>query len=445
MALHDSTTSFDWSGAVVSSVDIPADESFPQGDWTGRRRTASVGLAHGEYRLSGSFPWTDAIRSTYTLDQYTVSRSSGREWWNASENSSSDKGSGFASMLHGYNRAQINRVSSNLFVGYVGPPSLRDLPGSSGYPFKSPLPGSNPSHGVARQTPSGLLGFGTHAIAVTNPGSPLVDLPSIIGEIALGGGLPRMIGHNLRERVGSLRGRSADEYLNVQFGWFPLIADIKELVRTVLHAQEALDQYLRDAGRSVRRRYVETPTTQTWSFNRIGATAFPTTSGLSSNSTVVEQYYKARWFSGRFRYFVPLGDDAASRIERYRKMAGYLLGLKSSGMTPDQVWQIAPWSWLVDWFSDIGDIISNVTNLGIDSTVLEYGYAMQLEQTVRTESGVIRKTGAQPVGPYPFSSEFISSRKVRAQANPYGFEVDWSGLSLKQISILAALGITRTG
>ena len=130
------------------------------------------------------------------------------------------------------------------------------------------------------------------------------------------------------------------------------------------------------------------------------------------------------------------------------------LTAKLLGAEPDlnTLWQLAPWSWAVDWTLNAGTWIKSLQALLSYGTVLRYGYVM--EKTTITDTffagDVVR--GQTPgfestytSRPFP-AVQAITLRttvKKRVQANPFGFGVSWDGLSNIQRAIVAALGITR--
>jgi len=80
----------------------------------------------------------------------------------------------------------------------------------------------------------------------------------------------------------------------------------------------------------------------------------------------------------------------------------------------------------------------NVSALGRDGLVMQYGYVMH-ENT--------RHLYANASSTQYSSSASVHVKdlfQVRTAATPYGFGVDLKSLSAKQIAILAALGLSRT-
>jgi hypothetical protein len=111
-------------------------------------------------------------------------------------------------------------------------------------------------------------------------------------------------------------------------------------------------------------------------------------------------------------------------------------------LSPETLWNLTPWSWAVDWFSNAGDVISNVDSFQIDGQVMAWGYIMEhtVHRVTYTYKGGTNVDGS-PLVVSPVT--LVTETKVRRRANPYGFGVSWNDLSPFQISILTALGISR--
>jgi len=126
--------------------------------------------------------------------------------------------------------------------------------------------------------------------------------------------------------------------------------------------------------------------------------------------------------------------------ERYDQLADRLLGTR---LSPAVLWELTPWSWMLDWFGNFSAVAQNADALTSDSLSLRYGYVMHHYQ-VRRE--VIT------FGMIDFQGERLDSvrcyltvdSKTRTRATPYGFGLDLSDLSPKQWAIVGALGGTKT-
>jgi hypothetical protein len=121
--------------------------------------------------------------------------------------------------------------------------------------------------------------------------------------------------------------------------------------------------------------------------------------------------------------------------------AGPLLGIE---LTPEVVWNATPWTWALDWVSNIGDCVSNISDMIVDGLVIKYGYVMEHYVSSRTYyyagTGKYKPIGGVVVSPVTLFYE----TKRRRKASPFGFGLDWSGFTPRQLAITVALGLTRT-
>jgi len=289
-----------------------------------------------------------------------------------------------------------------------------------------------------------LDAWGAKAIASAKPTNALVDLSTTLGEMLGPGGLPRMLGRSdfWRDSLESILKQGADNWLQLQFGWKPLLSDVLGFADVVDRYNELVKQYERDAGQVVRRKWSFKPI-KTESSTLVGTTVpylAPSNSRMNnlasgskvyrSRKTLVE-----RWFSGAFTYHLPTGYSSRNKLLSMGPEAQKLLG---SELTPETLWNLAPWSWAVDWFTSAGDVVSNVSDWSHDGLVMRYGYMMEHSLSTDTYSW----SGSYPLK--PSSVTFCREVKRRRKANPFGFGITWGGLSPRQLSIAAALGISKS-
>lgn len=350
-------------------------------------------------------------------------------------------------------------MASNMYLASREKDGRLWVPGGDWYAYYGPitshvptvLAGSGPVvvFPPSAETPAeAFKQLGATAVARCAPTNSVADAATFIGE-TMKDGLPSVVGSQTwRDR--SLTARNAgSEYLNVQFGWRPLISDVSKLAHGVRHLDTVLAQYERDAGKVVRRRLnfpsVETTSEENLGPNYpfgIGNQAFDASAGdlIRRRNISIRQ-----WFSGAFTYYLPSGYDSRNALSRYALMAD-LLGLK---LTPDVLWNLAPWSWAVDWFSNTGDVLKNVSAYIGSGLIMRYGYLM--EESIVTDTYTLKghsfktqsKAGVAQYRPKVLPSVYVTHVKKRIRANPYGFGVSWNDLSTFQLSILAALGISR--
>ena len=309
------------------------------------------------------------------------------------------------------------------------------------------------------------FGEGGTAIARARPNKPEVDLSVTIGELR-SEGLPSMIGSvfSRSRTVFEAFRNGGKEYLNLQFGWKPLEQDIQALAQMVLTARSKIEQYERDLRREIRRRYTFPEQITTSAVSKLisqdtgfwidpgsplgGANPNVLTYNSASrdNGTYVKRESQRTWFSGAFRYFNADVENSMQDLLKFEEHANLLLGTR---LDPEVLWNLQPWSWLVDWFVNYGDVLGNISAFAFDRQVMHYGYLMK-EWDVYEEWSVPTmwaKTGffnssSRNLG-IGVSSSRTTKRKLRVNAFPFGFGLDPSTFTVEQWAILASLGITR--
>lgn len=274
------------------------------------------------------------------------------------------------------------------------------------------------------------------------PGKPGASFAQFIGELR---DLPRMFRLRVREfkDLGS-------QYLNYQFGWRPFLNDLCKFLDTTQKMQARYAFLRRNNGRPMRRRCTvkwdaETTTVNTTSRPIVATTSHsvvsPQTSALP---TVTVSDFDYVWFEGVFRFYIPdLGYKPTSRL------AAQMYGAYPS---PSVVWELVPWSWLADWFANVGDVMSNLSpSEAADGLAASYAYVMRHRSRTVTYSGdtqyyskVNWDTGAKTMSSASATWKVVWETKTRTAASPYGFGLTWDGFSLRQLAILAALGISRS-
>jgi hypothetical protein len=289
---------------------------------------------------------------------------------------------------------------------------------------------------------------GTTAISRTIPTNPIAGLAVTFGE--LHEGFPRLIGTSLfKQGLKKVLKGSGDEFLNFEFAWKPLINDLLKWGKAYSHADKLWDQFLRDAGKRVRRGYTFPRSREIISSTTTpGQPIWP--AGAQSNDLWTGGTYlypletevsleRQRWFSGCFTYFVDLSKDQESQKRLMRRRLDYLYSTK---VTPQVLWNLAPWSWAADWITNFGDVVNNLTRFSEDGLVMPYGYMM--EQSIgRT---LYRMRNLTPRGyQIPDLTEVLTHTvKYRRRATPFGFGYDEQDFTARQWAIIGALGLSRT-
>lgn len=296
-----------------------------------------------------------------------------------------------------------------------------------------------------------LISMGTTAISRTLPTTPAFSLSNALGELR-NDGLPKMVGSTLRlrDRSRDLR-KSGGEYLNVEFGWRPLVSDLLGLARTVKTTNKVINQYRKSSDNRLRRRYSfpDRLTSQWYTATGSGSSQVYFTPGLDflntpGSGSLFTQAENKTWFSGAFKYHIPLGDSFPERMVRWESEANRLLGTR---LTPEVVYNLEPWTWALDWFTNTGDVMKNISSLGHDGLVLEWGYIMDQAKATYTITGKTANLGtrwpASARGPYTCSVTTESKRLKRRVSTPFGFGFNMSTLSVRQDAVLVALGLSK--
>lgn len=326
----------------------------------------------------------------------------------------------------------------NTYRGHVFPitPGFATYPGEL-FPPAAPLSDAE------------LDSKGTTAIKRCKPGDPHAQFSTAFGEL-LKDGLPAIPGVSLlKDRVSSLLGRGSGEYLNYQFGVAPLLSDLDKLKDVVTKSGSLIEQFERDAGRHVRRGYafpiersaetvdVITNVYPGW-INAMDARS-PVKQALLGKTVRRREVFRRIWFSGSFTYSLPPDWNSANSVKstaaKFKQLAG-------TELTAETLYNLTPWSWAIDWFSSTGDVLSNMNSFMTNGLVMHYGYVMCHTIVTDTYSHVLNQTSSLDLPRVP-ELVCVTETKQRRKANPFGFGVSWDGLTPFQVSIAAALGISR--
>lgn len=282
-----------------------------------------------------------------------------------------------------------------------------------------------------------LRAMGSQAISLTAPTNPVMDATVSLAELYREG-IPSMLGTGfLKARAGRAKGAAGD-YLSYQFGWLPLISDIRQACKAIDESEKILSQLERDSGKNVRRRYrFPLHMESTSSIKNLSPwPVAPSSYWYGYTGSIFDRYYRAVEFSGCYTYYL---EPNRSEMKRIADQARHLLGLK---LTPDVLWNLAPWSWLSDWIVNIGPVMANVGLFANDGLTLRYGYTMEYSRRIHDERVVGIRTDYGHV-PESIIGQYEVVRKRRVRATPFSLGLIAEGFNLRQWSILTALGISR--
>lgn len=304
--------------------------------------------------------------------------------------------------------------------------------------------------------------IGTKFIGMVAPTADEAAAATFLSEL-LKDGLPKLPAIKAfvnKLSASGLTHQTADNYLQYQFEYKPFLNDLRKIAGAVRKASKTMRQYRRDSDRVVRRRahfaeevnYVTHPNETSDGFIGLPRMNFQEPRAdlvwSSYSPQIVTTTYKTKWsFSGAFSYHLSEATGFFGRLTSYEQQADHLLGLDFNLET---LWNVTNWSWLVDWFFDVSEVLKNIDLLHSDSLVLRYGYVMchQSAERIRVVKDMIpnshsafNTTGYCSTG--VISSTAYFERKTRTRATPYGFGLDVGSFSDVQWAILGALGLSR--
>lgn len=212
----------------------------------------------------------------------------------------------------------------------------------------------NPVTGLPSLPTPAWTYYTTKAIANANPGKPIVDYPLFLWELREFPRMLRELGDILRKSPGyqDIADFPRKQFLAYYFGWKPLISDLKSLLQIAAVAKDN-NRLINDAvkGKKISRKIGNKTIGQ---FQTSVMTRIPP---LSNQDTIMfrgaENWVctEKAWFSALLKVHDPLpvtDTDPYSIIDS--------LGLYPSAAT---LWNAVPWTWLFDWFANIGDILES--------------------------------------------------------------------------------------
>jgi hypothetical protein len=296
-------------------------------------------------------------------------------------------------------------------------------------------------HALAEPTTIGSTrdgsAYGASAYNRMKPTKPSLELANSIFELRE---LPQML--RQRFHFNNLH-ELGDFHLAAQFGWLSLLRDVHSFIAFQRRAQKRLAWFLEHNGKPLRRKVILAETGPT--VNKTGSLNYG-----HLTPTLVTQFYRTEpygtfqterstkiWASARFRYYLPPGPRD---IEWKRQMLRRIYGLR---VTPRTVYKAIPWSWLVDWFSNLGQLIANMEPGVADRVAADYFYVMSESTSIDSLNVVGRLSVNYLPYEYRLISQSTSGWKSRIAGDPFGFNTSQNSLSGMQLSILGALGLSR--
>jgi len=241
----------------------------------------------------------------------------------------------------------------------------------------------------------------------------------------------------------------AEHFLNVSFGWKPFVGSIVKTCDAVLNIQQHIADSIRYNDKWMTRRFAEDQTLSEDVVYGSYGTSTPLVSPVFGIDYVLpysclfqvrRQKMSRVWYEGQFKYYRPQFDAGLESgyptLRKLRQMAT-ILGADLNATT---VYRVTPWTWLVDWFVNVGENIQSFEDLATDSVAAKYAYIMRSTYD-RFEYRVQFKSQSGQTIEAKWYKACSVKRRIPADS-PFGFTLLGNGLSSFQLTIMAALGLS---
>jgi len=251
---------------------------------------------------------------------------------------------------------------------------------------------------------------------------------------------------------GIVLSRAGKYHLAIQFGFMPLLNDIVSSAKAYVGAHKRAKQLLRDNGRWVRRRANLTPkpseeyTSESYTPhsgpNNPNMWPYFVTQcyggGYAGTHVVVKRQVEV-WAVGKCKYFLP---DTLTEHKSFGKLMRRIHS--DTTITPELLYNLIPWSWLVDYFTRVGDLFEALSGGIADRIVFDYAYVMRkVVHDRRIWAHQYMYFSATNTGMVTATYSKVGTLKSRVGASPFGFGLKEQDLTPAQWGILGALGLSR--
>lgn len=325
------------------------------------------------------------------------------------------------------------------------------------FEFNSYIPHGFASYGNGSYlSPSNSSSFHVPKVLMqANPSRPYVDAGVVIGELKDFPSMGKAIWHNAnriykglgkrnmthRERLDTAFRNSARELTNAdehfianQFGWLPFVNDVFKFTS----AGEAIEKRVKELKnlqqRGSKSRTITLETLQDNSQSQIPiSTTWTTINGTLKRSRSLRVWGSARYV---LEDSSPLKHADPGELFNLARKA--VLGLHVDGST---AWNLMPWSWLIDWASNTGNLIASTRN--IVGAKASGGVCIMTRQSYATEVRMIKPPGQDKIDGGIMQSLVLSRKR---EVYPSGFVLPEMGvqiLTARQSAILSSLATLR--
>ncbi len=303
-----------------------------------------------------------------------------------------------------------------------------------------------------------VRGLAASLIRSSRPTQPSFNLTRFVGELKDANRLFQLPASAGSSAIGQ-------SYLGAQFGWKATADDVKRGAESILKADQKYVKYLEHANRETVVRRTEDFGTESIT-GRQGALSPPVT---GSRTTTVSGLGKVKqhcpmtgasmrsfgfgWYLGihsdikafaTYLWFSYDPDEFSNRRQSYLEKARTVLG---GGLTLGTAYDLAPFSWMVDWYYDIGGLLAyqqDVADVNLVAKRMGVSYnrtfSVELKPFPQADTSFFKNATISG------SAYALARQQLRYSGNPYDMSTtSWSSIIADpfKASILAALGLTK--
>lgn len=137
------------------------------------------------------------------------------------------------------------------------------------------------------------------------------------------------------------------QHLNYNFGWKPFISDVRKLFSATKNWETRLDKFVQNQGQSLHR---NRRNEYEFSVPKTRDISWPAIQRAGTN-----EFWKW-YFQGSGTRVNASSYDYSYQLPQYSKTEMKIRGLLDTlgiNVTPATIWQVLPWSFVVDWFYDV--------------------------------------------------------------------------------------------
>lgn len=160
----------------------------------------------------------------------------------------------------------------------------------------------------------------------------------------------------------------AGQHLNYSFGMKPFVKDIVGLYSTFISVERKLNQLVEGVGKTHTSHYSEKIDDQYWSSQFAHCQPTDTTWFVERDWTATGTYKVACTMKYKYTLVDAFGNPINLKDKNLLRMGAYLdsLGVR---LDPSILWDLVPFSFVVDWFLSVGDWLESFSRNNLNSVI----------------------------------------------------------------------------